>query len=392
MAIIQFTKKYRPKSFDSVVGQEKVVSALKGMLKKDKIRPVILFYGAFGTGKTTLARIYAKHICCLNYDRKNLKPCGKCPSCLGFGKGNELKNHLSITELNCSDKTGVDDMRQVINNAMQNPYGSKYRVYIFDEAHKLSNSAQNSLLKILEEPPEHSIFLICTTEPQSLIPTIRSRCNPKFELNEVSYEDIVPYLEHICEKEEIKIKSKILVKIAKSCHGHIRDAVGTLDTVSAMIENGDKVDEDNIDNIIENTNVGNPFKQAVPFLLGIYKGSYKTAIRSVVNLDTQSIFVLATKCIDSMHTEAIYSAVDYKEFANKTKDFWKFKELNALVYELTKNFDAEKKEKFTEAMACMSEDLVKLIERLKNYGIGFDSNFLLMSFATNQVKRFKKIK
>ena len=390
MPVIQYSKIYRPKNFNSVVGQDKAVSTLKGMLKKDKIRPVILFYGAYGTGKTTLARIYAKHICCLNYDRENLKPCGKCKSCKSFGEGNDVKNHVSINEINCSDNTGVDDVRAIINNAKQNPLG-KYRVYILDEAHKLSQAAQNCFLKELEEPSEHTIFLVCTTDPQSLIPTFRSRCTVKLEMKEVDYESIVPYLEHICEKEEVKVKNKVLEKIAKSCNGHIRDAVGTLESVIGIIENGDKVTEENIDNILENTSIGNPFKQATAYLSGIYYGKYST-ISNIVNLDSQGIFVLATKCIDGLHTEAMYSAINYKNFANKTKDFWKFKELNAVVNSMVEKMDKSQKEKFVEAMACMAEDIVVLIERLKNYGAGFNPTFLLVSFTANQVKRFKKLK
>lgn len=390
MPVIQFSKLYRPKNFNSVIGQDKAVSTLKGMLKRDKISPIILFYGAYGAGKTTLARIYAKHVCCLNYDKKNLKPCGKCKSCLSFGKGNSVDNHISIHEINCSDSTGVDDVRKIINNARQKPIG-KYRVYILDEAHKLSVSAQNCFLKELEEPPEHTIFLICTTDPQNLIPTFRSRCTTKLEMVEVSYKDIVPYLNHICEKEEVKVSDKIIEKIAKSCNGHVRDAVGTLETVVNMINNGDKVTEENIDNILENTSVGNPFKQAVQYLNGIYNGKYST-LNNITNLDSQGLFVLATKCIDGLHTEAMYSAINYDKLANKTKDSWKYKELNALVNEKVKKFDEKQKEQFVEAMSDMAEDLIVLIERLKNYGVGHNSMFLLVSFTANQVKRFKKIK
>jgi DNA polymerase-3 subunit gamma/tau len=390
MPVIQFSKLYRPKNFNSVIGQDKAVSTLKGMLKRDKISPIILFYGAYGAGKTTLARIYAKHVCCLNYDRKNLKPCGKCKSCLSFGKGNSVDNHIYIHEINCSDSTGVDDVRKIINNARQRPIG-KYRVYILDEAHKLSVSAQNCFLKELEEPPEHTIFLICTTDPQNLIPTFRSRCTTKLEMVEVSYKDIIPYLNHICEKEEVKVADKIIEKIAKSCNGHVRDAVGTLETVVNMLNNGDKVTEENIDNILENTSVGNPFKQAVQYLNGIYNGKYST-LNNITNLDSQGLFVLATKCIDGLHTEAMYSAINYDKLANKTKDFWKYKELNALVDEKVKKFDEKQKEQFVEAMSDMAEDLIVLIERLKNYGVGHNPMFLLVSFTANQVKRFKKIK
>ena len=390
MPVIQYSKLYRPKNFDSVVGQDKAVSTLKGMLKRDKIKPVILFYGAYGAGKTTLARIYAKHICCLNYDRKNLKPCGKCQSCKSFGKGNDVKDHLSIKEINCSDNTGVDDVRAIINNARQSPYG-KYRVYILDEAHKLSSSAQNCFLKELEEPNEHTIFLICTTEPQSLIPTFLSRCTVKLEMVEVGYKEIVPYLERICEKEEIKVKSSILEKIAKSCNGHVRDAVGTLETVASMIENGDKVTEENIDTILENSTVGNPFKQATAYLNGIYNGKYST-LYNITNLDSQGLFLLATKCIDGLHTEAMYSAIKYDKLANKTKDFWKFKELNKLVYDKVSKLDEKQKEAFIEAMSEMANDLISLIERMKNYAAGFNPTFLLVSFTTKQVNRFKKFK
>ena len=386
----QFSKEYRPNDFDDVVGQEKTIATLRGMLKRKKISPAILFFGAYGTGKTTLARIFAKHICCLDYDEENCVPCGKCKSCSGFGEGNSTENHISVIEINCSESTGIDDIRQLISSSKQKPYG-KYRVYILDEVQKLSVSAQNCFLKPLEEPPAQCVFILCTTDPQSLVPTIRSRCATKCEFTEVDYHSIVHYLHRICKKEKVSFEKEVLIKIAKASRGHVRDAVGLLESCVNMHENGETVDYKSINSIIDNSSVANPFKIGIGYLSGIYFGKYST-LSLIVNLDVQGIFVFVTKCLAEMHMEAMYSAINYEALANKTKDFWKFKELNAIVANKVKNMDNQQKENFVACMSDMSKDLISLIEHIKNYSIGFDTKFLLISFTTEQVKKFKSLK
>jgi len=386
----QFSKEYRPNDFDEVVGQEKVVATLRGMLHRKKISPAMLFFGAYGTGKTTLARIFAKHICCLDYDEENGVPCGKCKSCLGFGKGNSTENHISIIEMNCSESTGIDDIRQLISSSKQKPYG-KYKVYILDEVQKLSTSAQNCFLKPLEEPPAQCVFILCTTDPQSLVPALRSRCATKCEFTGVTTSDIAHYLHRICKKEKVSFDKDVLIKIARASRGHVRDAVGILESCVNMRDNGEVVDVKSISSIIESSSVANPFKIGLGYLSGIYFGKYST-LSCITNLDAQGIFVFVTKCLTEMHTEAMYSAINFEALANKTKDFWKFKDLNAIVANMAKSMDVHKKEIFVACMSSMSNDLISLIEHIKNYSAGFDIKFLLVSFTTEQVKKFKSIK
>lgn len=379
-----FKNYYRPLDFDEIVGQDSSVSIFKGMLKKNKIANSILITGPYGTGKTTFARIFAKHVCCLDYNSKELKPCGKCSSCKGFDVGNKVERHISICEVNAGSETGVDYYRSLMNNAKRKPFG-KYIVYIIDEAHKMSTAAQDAFLKMLEEPPSHAIFIFCTTERHKLLATIQSRLTT-ITLSKIKKEDSVKYLKRVCKKEKAKVKNKILSKISEVSDGHLRDAVSILETYLNAIEDGKKIKIKDIYKIIDSSEVSNPFKVASEYLKGVFAGKYST-VKYITSLDDSGVFLMFNKVLSGLLIEAMYAAIN-SNLACKTNDAWKYKNICSFILNFTESMDEKTKTKFVGYMASMSDDLVLLIERMNNFGVN-SPRYLCNSFTFMQAKRFK---
>lgn len=238
-------RKYRPKTFDDVVGQKIVVKTLKNAINKNKISHAYLFCGPRGTGKTSIAKIFAKTINCNNL--QNLIPCDKCDSCV------EINNNQSIDiiEIDAASNNGVDEIRELKNNVNLVPSTGKYKVYIIDEVHMLTTSAFNALLKTLEEPPKHVIFILATTEQHKIPLTVLSRCQ-KFDFKKISDKDIVERLKYICSVENIKYEEKALYKIAFYSKGGLRDSLGLLDQLTVYCEN--QITEIDVDSINGNIN------------------------------------------------------------------------------------------------------------------------------------------
>lgn len=216
-------RKYRPDNFDDVIGQKYVVEILKNSIKEGRIAHAYLFSGPRGTGKTSMARILAKSLNCL--DNKEGKACEKCNNCISF-----LSNP-DIIEIDAASNNGVEEIRELINNVKIMPSSLKYKVYIIDEVHMLSQSAFNALLLTLEEPPEHVIFILATTNIESVPITILSRCQ-KFDFRRIDDDDIVNRLKFICEKENISYEEDGLREIAILSDGGLRDALSILDQIS----------------------------------------------------------------------------------------------------------------------------------------------------------------
>ena len=216
-------RKYRPDGFDSLIGQKHVVDILKNSIKEQKLAHAYLFSGPRGTGKTSTARILAKSINCL--DNKAGIACGKCENCLSFN-GNP-----DIIEIDAASNNGVDEIRELINNVKIMPTSLKYKVYIIDEVHMLSQSAFNALLLTLEEPPEHVIFILATTNLESVPITIVSRCQ-RFEFHRITDQDIIDRLKFVCDEEKIEYEIDGLQEIATLADGGLRDALSILDQLS----------------------------------------------------------------------------------------------------------------------------------------------------------------
>ena len=220
MRYLALYRKYRPTNFSDVYGQDKVINVLKNEIVNDKISHAYLFSGPRGTGKTTTAKIIAKMVNCLNL--KDGEPCNECSNCLNFSSNSD------IVEIDAASNNGVDEIRELRDKVNLVPTNSKYKVYIIDEVHMLTTQAFNALLKTLEEPPSHVIFILATTEPYKVPLTVASRCQ-KFQFSKISNDEIVRRLEFIVNSENLSVDKEILIEIARLSDGGLRDAINMLD-------------------------------------------------------------------------------------------------------------------------------------------------------------------
>ena len=227
--------KYRPMTFDDVVGQEHVVKTLRHAIEAGRVANAYLFIGPRGIGKTTLSRIFAKALNCQN--PRGVEPCGECVNCREIAAGRSL----DVTELDAASHNKVDDVKPIIETVGFKPASSRYKIYIIDECHMLSSAAWNALLKTLEEPPPHVRFIFATTEGDKVLPTIISRCQ-RFDLRRIQTNDIVSRLRHVCDCEGIVAEEDALLAIARGAEGGMRDALSSLDQLISF--KGDKVTEE----------------------------------------------------------------------------------------------------------------------------------------------------
>ncbi|MEA5581196.1 DNA polymerase III subunit gamma/tau [Nodularia harveyana UHCC-0300] len=222
--------KYRPKSFAELVGQEAIATTLTNAIRTAKIAPAYLFTGPRGTGKTSSARILAKSLNCLNSPQPTAEPCGVCDVCQGITKGYSL----DVIEIDAASNTGVDNIRELIEKAQFAPVQCRYKVYVVDECHMLSTAAFNALLKTLEEPPKHVVFVLATTDPQRVLPTIISRCQ-RFDFRRIQLEAMVNHLSAIASKENINISPDAVTLIGQIAQGGLRDAESLLDQLALSV-------------------------------------------------------------------------------------------------------------------------------------------------------------
>src|SRR5258706_12764227 len=218
-------RKYRPQTFDTVVGQSHITTTLKNAIRHNQLAHAFLFCGPRGVGKTTCARILAKTINC-EHQTKDGEACNKCNSCVSFNTGSSLNIH----ELDAASNNSVDDIRTLVEQVRFAPQSGRYKVYIIDEVHMLISSAFNAFLKTLEEPPPYAIFILATTEKHKILPTILSRCQI-FDFKRITINDTVHHLQEICKKEEIKADRAALQIIAQKSEGCMRDALSILDKI-----------------------------------------------------------------------------------------------------------------------------------------------------------------
>ena len=219
-------RKYRPQDFDEVVGQEAVVRTLRNAIDRDQVRQAYLFAGPRGTGKTSMARILAKSLNCAT--GPTTTPDRTCQACVSIAAGTSL----DVIEMDAASQRGIDDIREIRERVVLQPAEGRYKVYILDEAHQLTDAAWNALLKLIEEPPPHLVFVFCTTDLAKVLPTVRSRCQT-FVFQRPRFAELVTLLRRVCDGEQIEAQNSALALIARSAHGSFRDAVSTLDQLAS---------------------------------------------------------------------------------------------------------------------------------------------------------------
>ncbi len=221
-------RKYRPTTFNTVVGQSHITNTLKNAIKNNQLAQAFLFCGPRGVGKTTCARVLAKTINCENIT-PDTEACGECSSCKSFLQGASMNFH----ELDAASNNSVDDIRSLVEQVRYAPQSGKYKIYIIDEVHMLSTSAFNAFLKTLEEPPPYAIFILATTEKHKILPTILSRCQI-FDFNRIKVNDMAEHLQHIADKENIQVDTDALHIIAQKADGALRDALSMFDQITSF--------------------------------------------------------------------------------------------------------------------------------------------------------------
>lgn len=314
MGYVALYRKYRPITFDNIIGQNNVITILKKQVESLKISHAYIFSGTRGTGKTSAAKVFARAINCLN--PKNGEPCNECESCKRILDG----DMTDVVEMDAASNNSVENIRQIRNEVMYVATNAKYKIYIIDEAHMLTNSAFNALLKTLEEPPENVIFILATTEQHKIPVTILSRCL-RFEFNKITINDIIDRLKVVLKDENIKYEDEAIEYIAKKADGALRDALSILDR--CLTENSEILTLKTVQNILGTID--------------------KEIIENIV------------EGIDSKDSVEVIKNIDI--LINKSKD------LRALVYDLMEMFleklissnSVEDITKYNEIISCLSK-------------------------------------
>lgn len=295
MAYQTLYRKYRPKTFELVYGQDVIVKTLKNVIKNDKLSHAYLFTGPRGTGKTSSAKLFAKAINCLN--NKDGDACNECENCKSFNNN----SNPDIIEIDAASNNGVDEIREIKNKVSLVPSMSKYKVYIIDEVHMLSIGAFNALLKTLEEPPEYIIFILATTEPQKIPATIISRCQ-RFDFKSISHDKMKQCLENIISKENISIDDGAIEEIINNSKGGMRDAIGLLDQASAFCNNN--ITANDIEELSGNISI----KQIRTFLSNIMQKEYNVIFDSISNYSSngKDFALICEKIINYIRKGILY--------------------------------------------------------------------------------------
>lgn len=226
-------RKYRPQRFADMIGQDVLVRILSNAIRSGRIAHAFILTGIRGIGKTTTARIIAKALNCTGQTPESIEPCGKCDQCVSISDD----RNQDVLEMDAASHTGVNDIREIIDNVKYRPISAKYKIFIIDEVHMLSNSAFNALLKTLEEPPAHVKFIFATTEIRKIPITILSRCQ-RFDLRRIEIEDLSNFYSNVCQKEKFSIDANALKLIASSASGSVRDGLSILDQAMSLTEGG----------------------------------------------------------------------------------------------------------------------------------------------------------
>ncbi len=322
MSYSVLARKWRPSTFDEVIGQEAVIKTLKNSIKEGRIHHSLIFSGLRGTGKTSTARIYAKALNC--EQGPTVEPCGKCNQCVEIAEGRDI----DVMEIDAASNKGVDDIRNLKEIVQYPPVRDRFRVFIIDEVHMLSTHAFNALLKTIEEPPSYVVFILATTEPHKIPATIRSRCQI-FEFKKIPYRFITEHLKRICSSEKISIEDKALQLIVDASEGSMRDAQSLLDQIVSFT-GGSITEED------------------VSFVLGVPDSSVFFKVFEAVVKEDLSAIVKLMDMLEERNTDFVKFAFRLGEFLNNS--------LHALVSGNSDFFpDGLSSEKFT------VEDIVRYL-------------------------------
>ena len=323
MAYLALYRKYRPTDFDEVAGQKEIIKVLKNSIENNKVSHAYLFSGPRGTGKTTSAKIISKLVNCENLVDGKL--CGKCRSCLSV-------DNNDIIEIDAASNNGVDEIREIRDNANLVPSNCKYKIYIIDEVHMLTTQAFNALLKTLEEPPKHIIFILATTEYYKIPLTVVSRCQ-RFQFNKLTESEIVSRLKYISGEEKIDITDEALCEISRIADGAMRDAINLLDQLNSY-KNG-SIDIDDVYNVCEIVSS----KELVSFLSFIKNNDSKSIIEFIENINNKGynlnkfieeiIYFLKDCLVFNFNGDSISSSkIDYIKEVNS---LFNYNEINALI-------------------------------------------------------------
>lgn len=309
MAKLALYQKYRSTTFDEVVGQEYVVQSIKNAVRENKVGHAYLFCGPRGTGKTTMARILAKAVNC---EHPEIAPCNKCENCIAANNG----THPDIIEINAANETHVEDIRDLIDRSQLAPMQGKHKVYIIDEVHQLSSAASSALLKTLEEPPENVIFILATTDPQKLLPTIISRCQ-RFDFTSLRKDQIHDHLMDIARKENIQMESEAADMIAELSDGGMRDALSIMDQCASYTD--DHITAEAIDRIYGLTSAD----EKVDLLKDIADENLESIINRIHSYEKKGIDLqrFTDGLIDILKETVIYARTSKEELLKTiTKD------------------------------------------------------------------------
>ncbi len=358
-------RKYRPDKLSDVIGQKVIVNTLMNSIRNNKITHAYLFTGPRGTGKTSIAKAFAKLINCESPNE--LIPCDKCVSCTQTN----AKQNTDIIEIDAASNNGVDEIREIRNKVLLVPTYSKYKIYIIDEVHMLTTGAFNALLKTLEEPPEHVIFILATTEPHKIPSTILSRCQ-RFDFRKISDADIVDRLRYICEKEQVKIQDNALFEIANLSDGGMRDSISLLDQVISYVDSGTEITENDVHDVSGTLN----FDSMVEFASNILNKNLENTLSLLKTYDENGINIKKfTEQLIKFFEEIILSkeTPNYlNSIVNKSEKFENFKNieietilecieiLNDTLYKLSNT---------TNPKILLELSLIRILEKIKQENV-----------------------
>ena len=341
MAYLAFYRTFRPTSFDTVVRQEHIVRILKNQIESGKVGHAYLFCGPRGTGKTTLAKIFARAINCEN--PQNASPCGKCPACKALADGSSL----DISEIDAASNNGVDEMRDLREKVQYPPVAGKYKVYIIDEVHMLTPSAFNAVLKTLEEPPRHAVFILATTEPQKIPATILSRCM-RFDFKLIPQKDLEELIKSVLIKTGKQFEDEAVSAIARAGAGSARDSLSIADMCASYSQG--KLTYDDVSAVLGSADILK-IAEICQYILSEDQANAMTAVENILSTG-KSVGVLVKDLLSFLNNLAIVKVCrTAREIINLPEETYK------RIEGIAKNCDGHKLLRVTEILAKAETDL-----------------------------------